>query len=162
MSATRACALAAFTAIVAASAPLATPAAPPSTLESDVPGPDKSPVPSYAEWQAATQVKLSRTSPAASGCVASRVREWLRVRCPQRTFAISLLGGSNEGLSFWIGPEDKGRPGEVQFPLRRGDRRVLQLWTDGKAADGSAMPEPSLVVQEQWLEGQAAPTVSVL
>lgn len=151
-----------FAAIVAVSAPAATPAAPPSTLASDIPGPDKSPVPSFAEWQAATPVKLSRVSAAATGCVSTRVREWMRVRCPQKTFAISLLGGSNEGLSFWIGPEDKGRPGEVQFPLRRGDRRVVQLWTDGKAADGSAVPEPSLVVQEQWLEGEAAPTVTVL
>jgi hypothetical protein len=80
----------------------------------------------------------------------------------RRACANGCVCGSNEGLSFWIGPEDKGRPGEVQFPLRRGDRRIVQLWTDGKTADGSAVPEPLLVVQEQWLEGDAAPTVSVL
>lgn len=145
-----------------ASLPLATPAAPPTTLATDVPAPEKSPVPTYAEWQSATEVKLTRTSRSATGCIATRVREWMRVRCPQKTFAISLLGGSNEGLSFWIGPEEKGRPGEVQFPLRRGDRRVVQLWTDGKAPDGGVVPEPSLVVQEQWVEGEPAPTVTVL
>jgi hypothetical protein len=50
----------------------------------------------------------------------------------------------------------------VQMPLRRGDRRVVQLWAYGKAADGSAVPEPAVVVQEHWLDGEAAPTVSVL
>jgi hypothetical protein len=161
LSALRRLGLAAFVAVAAASDPVATPAAPPAALGADLPT-EKSPVPSYAEWQSATPVKLSRTSPAASGCVATRVREWMRVRCPQKTFAISLLGGSNEGLSFWIGPDDKGQPGEVQFPLRRGDRRVVQLWTEGKAADGSVVPEPSVVLQEQWLDGEAAPTVTAL
>lgn len=131
-------------------------------LESDVPGTEKSPVPTHKEWQSATRVKLSRTSAAGAGCDATRVREWLRVRCPVKTFAISLLGGSNESLSFWIGPEREGQPGEVQFPLRRGDRRVVQLWTQKAGADGSVVPEPSIVIQEQWVEGEPAPTVTVL
>jgi hypothetical protein len=131
-------------------------------LESDVPGTDKSPVPTAKEWQDAARVKLSRTSAAGASCAATRVREWLRVRCPIKTFAISLLGGSNESLSFWIGPEREGQFGEVQFPLRRGDRRVLQLWTQRAGADGTLVPEPSIVIQEQWVEGEPAPTVTVL
>lgn len=127
-----------------------------------VPGAEKSPVPKHAEWQGAPAVKLTRTSSRASGCVATQVREWLRVRCPHRTFAISLLGGSNEGLAFWIGPEAEGQPGEAQFPLRRGDRRVIQLWEQGKADDGSAVPKPSLILQEQWLDGEPAPTLTLL
>jgi hypothetical protein len=137
---------------------------PPSarTLEEDVPGAEKSPVPTAKEWLTAKPVKLSRTSKAAAGCVATRVREWLRVRCPVETFAISLLGGSSEALSFWIGPEQEGQPGEVQLPLRRGDRRVVQLWTKRKEADGTVVPQPSLVLQEQWVEGDPSPTVTVL
>lgn len=131
-------------------------------LDADVPGPDKSPVPTAKEWLSATPAKLSRTSQAAVGCDATRVREWLRVRCPIKTYAISLLGGSNENLSFWIGPEKEGQPGEVQFPLRRGDRRVVQFWMAGKDADGNVAPVPSIVLQEQWVEGEASPTVTVL
>lgn len=133
-----------------------------SSLEAPIPGPESSPAPTAKEWVDASPVKLTRTSPAASGCSARRVREWLRVRCPGKTFALSLLGGSNEGLAFWIGPEAEGWFGEVQFPLRRGDRRVIQFW--GTKTDPAGVGElaPTLVVQEQWVEGEAAPMVSVL
>lgn len=126
------------------------------------PGPEKTPVPKHDEWAGAAPMKLSRTSPRASGCVSTRVREWLRIRCPNRTFALSLLGGSNEGLAFWIGPEAEGQPGEVQFPLRRGDKRVIQFWEQGKDAAGNPVPRPSLIVQEHWLEDEPEPTVTVL
>ncbi len=132
------------------------------SLEADPPGPEKSPVPTSKEWLVATPLALSRVSPAAAGCVATRVREWVRVRCAGKTFAISLLGGSNEGLSFWIGPEERGQPGEVQFPVRRGDRRVVQLWAYGTDAEGGVVPSPWLVLQEQWVEGESAPTITVL
>jgi hypothetical protein len=136
--------------------------APPASLETDPPSPEKSAVPSAKEWVDAGSVQLTRMSPAASGCTAKRTREWLRVRCPVKTFALSLLGGSNEGLAFWIGPEAEGQFGEVQFPLRRGDRRVLQFW--GTKTDPAGVGEvvPSLVLQAQWVEGEAAPMVTVL
>ena len=122
----------------------------------------RSPVPTAKEWVTAEPAKLSRTSSAAKDCAASRVREWLRVHCRRKTFAISLLGGTSEGLSFWIGPEADGQPGEVQFPLRRGDRRVVQLWKQGTDEDGHVVPEPSLVLQESWLDADPEPTISVL
>jgi hypothetical protein len=134
----------------------------PASFEADPPGPEKSAVPTAKEWVDAASVGLTRRSPAASGCSARRVREWLRVRCPVKTFAISLLGGSNEGLAFWIGPEAEGQFGEVQFPLRRGDRRVIQLWGTKTGPAGVGEVVPSLVLQEQWVEGEAAPMVSVL
>jgi hypothetical protein len=105
---------------------------------------------------------LTRVSAAGATCNAIRVREWLRIRCASKTFAISLLGGSNEGLAFWIGPEADGQPGEVQFPLRRGDRRVVQFWAAGKDAEGGFQAKPLLVVQEQWVEGEAAPIVTAI
>lgn len=123
--------------------------------------PARSPSPKAADWLTAAPMKLTRTSPASAGCVATRVREWLRVRCPLKTFALSLLGGSTEGLSFWIGPENQGQYGEVQFPLRPGDRRVVQFW--GQEADeaGGAIPVPTIVLQEQWIDGDV-PTITVL
>lgn len=146
-------------------APAASAAVRPSpkwSLSTDVPGTDKSPVPTAKEWLGAGTVELTRRSPSAVGCVATLIREWVRVRCPVRTFAISLLGGSNEGLAFWIGPEEQGQPGEVQFPLRRGDRRVVQLWTYGQDAEGGVVAKPGLVLQEQWVEGDVSPTITVL
>ena len=141
-----------------ASAPA--PSVPSATLEP--PSDERSPVPTAAEWAAATELHASRTSPRAKACRLTRVREWLRVRCAVDTFAISLLGGSNEGLSFWIGPPSEGRFGEVQMPLRRGDRRVVQLW--GTKTDPAGVVEivPSIVVQEAWVEGEPGPIVTVL
>lgn len=123
----------------------------------------RSPAPTAKEWTTAADIKLTRTSPAARGCVARQVREWVRVRCPQatKTFALSLLGGSNEGLSFWIAVDDAAQPGEVQFPVRVGDRRVVQFWIQGEAKDEGA-PRPGLVLQEQWVEGEPAAKISVL
>lgn len=139
---------------------LASPAASDATLAEGITPGMKTPVPTAKEWVTATDVKLTRTSPAAKGCTARAVREWIRVRCPLKTFAISLLGGSNEGLSFWIATSEPDQPGEVQFPLRVGDRRVVQLWVQGEGKD--AAPRPSVVLQEQWLEGEPAPRISVL
>lgn len=138
------------------------PVPPIPTLESDVPGTEASKSPTAQEWAAATPVKLTRQSPRASSCVATRVREWVRVRCATPTFAISLLGGNIDGLSFWIGGEAEGRFGEVQLPLRRGDRRVVQMWATRDDGSGSATVAPALVLQELWAPGDASPTVTVL
>jgi len=132
------------------------------SLEGDVPAARRSKAPSAAEWLTARPVKLTRQSPKAASCATTRVREWIRVRCASKTFAISLLGGSTDGLSFWIGTEAEGRFAEVQLPLRRGDRRVVQIWATRDEPSGGSVVEPSLVLQELWVEGDAAPTVTVL
>ncbi|WP_437683531.1 hypothetical protein [Sorangium sp. So ce131] len=121
--------------------------------------------PTAAEWKAAPRVRLSRVGPAAAGCRAYRTREWLRIRCPELTIsAISLLGGKTEGVAFWIDPPRGGselpRGGEVMFPIRRGDRRVIQILTFGPGYDGPFTLLPAIVVQEHWLEGDPAPTVT--
>ncbi|WP_437942495.1 hypothetical protein [Sorangium sp. So ce341] len=121
--------------------------------------------PTAAEWKAAPRVRLSRTGPAAAGCRAYRTREWLRIRCPELTVsAIALLGGKTEGVAFWIDPPRGGselpRGGEVMFPIRRGDRRVIQILTFGPGYDGPFTLLPAIVVQEQWLDDEPAPTVT--
>lgn len=145
-----------------ASLPAAPPLAPPP-LHADPPAPERTPIPKAAEWAAAGKVTLTRTGPAAADCAAYRVREWLRIRCPNmKAFGISLLGGSAEGVAFWIDPPHVGTTGEVQLPLRRGDRRVVQFWTAGTDAQGNFTPKPVMVVQEHWLEGDAAPIVTAM
>jgi hypothetical protein len=116
--------------------------------------------PRAEQWRSAERVGLSRASSAAERvCNATRVREWLRVRCATPTFAIGLLAGDVDGLAFWIGSESEGRYGEVQLALRPGDRRVVQLFAPPSKPDGG--PSPSFVLQEHWLEGDLAPTVVV-
>ncbi|WP_437538917.1 hypothetical protein WME79_22715 [Sorangium sp. So ce726] len=127
--------------------------------------PEPSKQPTAVEWKAAPRVRLSRAGPAAAGCRAYRAREWLRIRCPELTVsAISLLGGKSEGVAFWIDPARGGselpRGGEVMFPIRRGDRRVIQILTFGPGYDGPFTLLPAIVIQEQWLEDEPAPTVT--
>lgn len=135
---------------------------PTAALDVDLSSTEKSKPPTAAEWAAGRQVKLTRISPRAATCTALRVREWLRVRCPMPTFALSLLSGSIEGLSFWIGTEADNAFGEVQLPLRPGDRRVVQLWTSRAIEGGGAAVEPQIVLQELWIEGEASPVVTLL
>jgi hypothetical protein len=69
-------------------------------------------------------------------------------------------------VAFWITPSkgssEMTRGGEVLLPLRRGDRRVIQILTFGPGYDGPFTLLPAIVVQEQWLEGDAAPTVTAM
>ncbi|HZF50094.1 MAG TPA: hypothetical protein VE093_15655 [Polyangiaceae bacterium] len=121
---------------------------------------EKSKSPKAAEWLTAPRVKFARKGPAAATCRAQIVREWMRVRCEGQVFAVSLVGGSREGVAFWIGGTAAEPFGEVLTPVRRGDRRVFQFWSPGKDAAGMFVPKPMLVVQEQWVEGQKAPIVT--
>lgn len=129
-------------------------------LDGDAIPTEKSKSPKAAEWLTAPRVKLTRKGPAAATCRAQLVREWMRVRCEGQVFAISLVGGSPEGVAFWIGGTAAEPRGEILTPVRRGDRRVFQLWAPGKDAAGMFVPKPMLVVQEQWVEGQKSPIVT--
>jgi hypothetical protein len=129
-------------------------------LDGDAIPAEKSKSPKATEWLAAPRVKLTRKGPAAATCRAQMVREWLRVRCEGKVFAISLLGGSPEGVAFWLGGTAAEPFGELLTPVRRGDRRMFQLWAPGQDAAGNFVPKPMLVVQEQWLEGQRNPIVT--
>lgn len=128
-------------------------------LDAPAPPAERTAAPKPAEWPSAPRVRPTRRGPAAAGCRGYLLREWLRVRCPGETFAISLLGSTDQSVAFWIDPATK--EGEVLLPLRQGERHVVQLWKAGKDAAGNFMPEPKVVLQAYWIEGAAAPTVTI-
>lgn len=119
---------------------------------------EKSARPTPAEWRQARPVALVYAGPRASRCGAFLLREWLKVRCTGGTVsAVTQLGGERDGVTFWIDPPaDRAAniPGDadVQLPLRRGDRRVLQLWTLGPGYDGPLTVVPALTLQEEWVD----------
>jgi hypothetical protein len=120
---------------------------------------DRSPLPKPNEWPAAPRVRPTRRGPAAAGCRAYLLREWMRVRCAGEAFALSLLGGDADGVAFWIDPATK--EGEALLPLRRGGRHVVQIWKAGRDATGVFVPEPLVVLQQHWIEGAPAPVVTL-
>lgn len=130
---------------------------------------EKSARPGPADWKGAAAVELAAVSPAASRCKAFVMREWLKVRCVGgTTSAVTQLGGERDGVALWIDPPtDKAAnlPGdaEVIFPLRRGDRRVIQFWTFGPGYDGPLTVVPAFTLHEEWIDLDApGPTLLLL
>jgi hypothetical protein len=128
-------------------------------LESVPIGAEHTPLPKFVDWATAPRVRPTRRSAAGAGCRVYLLHEWMKVRCTSETFALSLVGGDFQGVAFWIDPVTK--EGEVLMPLRRGGTHVVQLWKSGKEAAGSFVPQPSLLVQQYWLEGAAAPVITI-
>ncbi len=120
----------------------------------------KSPLPKPTEWPAAPRVRPTRRSAAAAGCRVYVLREWMRLRCPGDPFAMSMLGGDLDGIAFWIDAATK--EGEVLIPLRRGGKHVVQIWKAGKDANGGFVAQPTLLLQQYWLEGAPVPVIIVL
>jgi hypothetical protein len=117
--------------------------------------------PTVAEWATAPKVALTRVSPNLTGCQAFLLREWLKVRCAGMPLAaFSLLGGERNDVLMWITPaKEPTEPpssGEVIFPLRKGEVRVLGGWTFGEGYDGPLTVLPAFVLQEDWREDTPA------
>jgi hypothetical protein len=125
----------------------------------DLPSPDKTPVPTAAEWKAATAIRLDRSLPAS--CSASRVREWVRVTCSGVGASAGLVAGVAEGYSAMVGVPSPGAPDEstsywAQFPVRRGERRLMYLRHAGRGNyDETLYATDAVYVSVQWNEGEA-------
>jgi hypothetical protein len=130
---------------------------PERTLEDDPPSDERTPRPTATEWRVAASVQLSRLEPR---CKAQRVREWLRITCPARRLAaMELLAGPREGVSFDY--HVNGHEQSLELPLRRGDRRVLQIVEVASWSKYTVDYDTAFAISEEWLAGAEAPTVVV-
>jgi hypothetical protein len=138
-----------------------------TSLEAAPPGAEISKAPKAEEWKTAPRVKLARS---VAACNAYRVREWLKIHCSGFPGAgVSLLAGSRDGVQVWVdpsggeGPEamTKPRDAEIILPLRRGDGRLFQIAQFGEGYDGPSGWNNAYAVSEYWIEGEAAPIVTV-
>ena len=150
----------------------ATPAASASVAREPLPQPleaqsiptDPSKPPALEEWKTATPVEITRRSGDAKRCLAYRVREWLKVKCSMIVAEIHQYGGSPEGVFLWIGPKpdfgwDTKNGGELIFPMRQGDRRILQFFELVPNMCVGSASSTSIIVDEVWIEGDKGPTV---
>jgi hypothetical protein len=128
-----------------------------AALADDPPTDERSPRPTAEEWKHADEVALSREH---ALCKARRVREWLRIACKPwgSLAAIDLLAGPSEGVAF-----DARESGEqaVIFPVRRGDRRVLQIVHVASSSRYSVDYDTAFAISEDWLADAKGPTVVV-
>lgn len=158
------------TATAAASAPATStaaassdkPAAAPLPAVSSVSWPEEtSKPPSLDEWKSAQE--LAPRGGGASNCRVRRVREWVRVRCLEgKTLEVEQIAGPQvHTLGIEVPPlayADVGSGGTV-FPVRRGDRRVLQWLTPRYTSVVEA--ESGVVVTEQWLPEDPGPLITI-
>jgi hypothetical protein len=142
--------------------------APSFPMFNEMPFPDApTPVPKAKEWESAQRVVFdSKSGGGLTGsCQAHRLREWIRLRCSSTSIgAISLLGGNSDGLGFQLDPPPNEwvsfpEAGQIVFPVRRGDRRVIEWLQVSWGYRGPNSIEPYLVVSEHWLPDEAQPTI---
>ncbi|XXX80234.1 hypothetical protein WMF30_15820 [Sorangium sp. So ce134] len=141
-------------------------AAPPvRALEEAPPAPERTPRPAAAEWDGAEPVRLARDRSGAA-CKARMRREWLRIDCKAHSLAVVRTLGASAGEEwFWLDQksgEEFASGASVVFPVRRGDRRVIEILAGLWAYRGELGISTSFVISEQWLDGDAGPLVSVL
>ena len=127
---------------------------------------DPSPVPKLEEWKLAKEVELASALP--EECTARLVREWLKVRCDVTSpSGGAVLSGPSKDVSFFahVDVNQFGVAGgnafvEVIMPLRRGERRLVQLTRQiGSAYEGFAGQAPKLVLSQRWLKTDPGPLV---
>lgn len=126
---------------------------------------ERTPKPKDKEWATAERVAIGRVSMALpTSCEARRLHEWIRIRCNTSTGSIALLGGNHEGLSLHLDPlkeefDSFANGGEIVFPVRRGDRRVIEWLTVEFGYKGANSLTPFFVLSESWLPGEERPTI---
>ncbi|WP_437730603.1 hypothetical protein [Sorangium sp. So ce1335] len=134
-------------------------------LEAAPPAPEKTPRPAAAEWDAAEPVELARDGSGAA-CKARMRREWLRIDCAAPSLAVVRTLGASAGEAWFRldhRPNEELASGvSVVFPVRLGDRRVIEILSGSFEYRGEMGMTTRFVISEQWLDGDAGPVVSVL
>ena len=128
--------------------------------------------PTAEEWASAAPLPLLRQS---GGCAANRVREWVRVSCrfgDTMIKGVRVLSGP-EDISILERPLEQGMPrvdqwsrptmrgSMIVFPVRRGDRRLIQVveeFFEGRYTTGE---DALAVISAVWLDKDAGPTIVV-
>lgn len=124
----------------------------------DLPAPEATPLPTADEWKTAASIRLDRPLP--GHCGASRVREWVRVSCRGVGASVGLVAGNAEGYSAMVGIPARGASDEsvsywAQFPVRRRDRRLIELRHAGRGNyDETLYATNATYLSIQWNDGE--------
>jgi hypothetical protein len=127
--------------------------------------------PTDKEWLAAKRMRTT-----SSDCTARIVREWMTILCslgvnvgPREPLGVvRVISGDATDVGTWSWIETKGPekiPAEAfvaaVFPVRRGDRRLLELTFRQFGAKPTFNAVLAFTISELWLEGMTSPEISV-
>ena len=132
-------------------------AAPKATFEATPVPATSSPTPVATEWNTATSIALKWSF----GCSAQLKREWVRVSCPGAPVRLAVIDGDRSDVTFVAEPTPRASS-TVIFPLRRGERRAIQLWSivEDETLDVRDRGTVRLVAA-YWLEDEARPVLTI-
>lgn len=149
----------------ASSASVAALPPPPALVGADIPK-DASPAPKAGEWKDGVPVAITRGT---TDCHAKRLREWLRIECPER-LGVSLIAGDPKGVQTWMSgdptkwDEATGRQGHgvalIDLPLRRGQSFIATFLRPVFLYEGATFGEDA-TFQIVWHDGWADPVIVV-
>lgn len=128
-------------------------------FSANLPPAEPSDVPTADDWKAASVIAPDR--PFDTPCRLLRVREWVRFSCPAAGGMAGLIAGNADGYSAGTPIPPPGTSWWtstthwVQFPVRRGDRRLMQLRDaePGNYGDGLYVTG-GVFVNVTWLDGE--------
>jgi hypothetical protein len=133
-----------------------------------IPPEERSAKPRLDEWATAEPLALPRPH---ADCRAARLREWVRVSCAHQSdeyMGVRIVGGSHEDVTLEAAePDPAGKKLAhhvgVVFPVRRGDRRLLEIPISVSAGFKSYSIEEQAVaiISSLWLPGDPAPTLVI-
>ncbi len=130
---------------------------------------EKSKRPTEEQWKSAAPLELPRPHEL---CTAARIEEWVRVTCRSPApwddyFGARTVGGAYDEVTITDRPNEPGEKGvlgvRITFPVRRGDRRLIQLSLEGIAPFRSYRVEEEMgaMISALWLPEDAEPTITV-
>ncbi|HTJ81931.1 MAG TPA: hypothetical protein VL400_09400 [Polyangiaceae bacterium] len=148
----------------AASVSASASAAPPAPLAGAAIPTDASPPPSAGDWKDAVPVAVTRGK---TECRLLRLREWLRIECPQFIGAGLVAGDPKEVRAWmsgnpmaWDATTNQRLPGLalVEIPLRRGQSFIATFLRPEFLYEGATFAEGD-TFQIAWREGAADPVI---
>jgi hypothetical protein len=148
-------------------------APPPGARDVESAPPPVAKTPRPTDWSDAEDLLAHGSHP----CSAVLKNEWVKVTCPDMA-SIALLGGTIDGVAIDVKTEDqkvensefsqRRHTGVAIFPLRRGDRRVLQFNAFRQGFQGGYGGEASpdeqaqgVTLSELWLDGDKGPRLEL-
>lgn len=131
--------------------------------------------PEPSEWAQAQKLELLRPH---ALCTAQTLREWVRIACKspkdETFFGVRVIGGPHDDVrinDLPLSPDEAKKANnqtmrgtDVVFPMRRGDRRIMEI---GRVLPTcfrcySVEETTEVVISALWLAGAPSPTIVVI